>query len=157
MVNFDVVQDNLFVGSCPKTLEDIDVLSQAGISAVLNLQTDADFVVQGINWEDLLERYHQRSIHIERIQIVDFDETDFIDLLPEATQVVSNLIAQGHTVYVHCTAGSERSPGIVTSYLAWYQGMSMVEALGFVKASRKCTPYEEALATADALYRDKLS
>ncbi|NKB64939.1 MAG: hypothetical protein GKR95_23435 [Gammaproteobacteria bacterium] len=155
MVNFDQILDNLFVGSCPKTIEDIESLIQAGISAVLNLQTDADFVVQEIDWNVVLDGYRANSIHIDRLQIVDFDEEDFIQLLPEATGRVSELIENGHTVYVHCTAGSERSPGVVTSYLAWYQDMSMAQALAFVQARRKCTPYVVTLNKADKRYRNR--
>ena len=74
MVNFNKIRQNLFVGSCPKTPEDIDSLLAAGVTAILNLQTDADFLVQEINWQTLLKQYEEKGIHVERLQIVDFDE-----------------------------------------------------------------------------------
>ena len=160
MINFDQILENLFVGGCPRTDDDIELLQHSRISAVLNLQRDEDFVAQKINWNLLLSSYQKRGIQIQRLEIIDFDEEDFIQHLPEAMTILSDLISQGHTVYVHCTAGSERSPSVVTSYLAWYDkrdsgNMGLEKALAFVKARRRCSPYEDALKTAGQRYGHK--
>ena len=44
---------NLFVGSFPKSPEDIDRLRREGVTAVLNVQTDDDMAYWGVNWHRL--------------------------------------------------------------------------------------------------------
>ena len=42
MIDVSQILPNLFVGSFPKSTEDIDRLRREGITAVLNVQTDDD-------------------------------------------------------------------------------------------------------------------
>ena len=44
------ILSNLFVGSYPKTPDDIGQLKAAGITGVLNLQTQEDFAYHGVDW-----------------------------------------------------------------------------------------------------------
>ncbi len=57
----DVILPELLVGSCPRSRGDIDQLKRDyGVTAVLNLQTEADFQYLGIDWPDL-ESYYQAA------------------------------------------------------------------------------------------------
>ncbi len=56
----------------------------------------------------------------------------------------------GHTVYVHCSAGMNRSPSTVVAYLHWTQGMTLDEALDVVMQRRFCDPYMDAIRQATA-------
>jgi hypothetical protein len=50
----DEILPQLLVGCCPQDRVDIDLLKAShGITAVLSLQTDDDFVSWGIDWQDL--------------------------------------------------------------------------------------------------------
>jgi protein-tyrosine phosphatase len=145
MINFDRIHGNLFVGTCPSSEIDVRRLTQAGISAVVNLQSDQDFSVRSIDWPDLEQRYYQSGIMPYRIPMIDFDEADIERLLPQATRVLATALEAGHRVYLHCTAGRERSPTTAVAWLAWYGGMSLEQALKTVRDARKTNPYEGIL------------
>ena len=50
----------LYVGSCPTSVEDIDRLkADYRITAILNLQTDDDFDHCNLDWNSLEARYHE--------------------------------------------------------------------------------------------------
>ena len=51
----------------------------------------------------------------------------------------------GHTVYVHCNAGINRSPSTVVAYLHWIEGMGLDEALDYVISQRPCDPYRDVI------------
>ena len=152
--NFDKITDRIFVGSAPAVESDVMEMRDAGITTVLNLQTDEDFATHGIDWPGLTAAYQKHAIALSRVPMVDFDKQDLVARLPEATEVLDGLINKGETVYVHCTAGKERSPGTVACYLAWQRGMGLTDALTLVKTARDCQPFEDALAIADARYHE---
>ena len=152
MINFDKIVDSIFVGSCPATAVDVGRLKQAGITAVLNLQTDIDFTVIGINWSVMENAYESAAIAPYRVPIVDFDRDNLTRLLPAAAQTLNEMLLNQHRVYVHCTAGIERSPAVVVAYLAWHRNLGLEPALKLVKAARNCRPFEDALERADQLH-----
>jgi len=55
---------NLFVGSFPMSVEDIDRLRSKGITAVLNAQTDDDMVRWCVNWRRLELHYLETGVEI---------------------------------------------------------------------------------------------
>ena len=65
--------------------------------------------------------------------------------------LVDGLMKDGHTVYVHCNAGMNRSPSTVIAYLHWIEGQALEEAVRHVTRCRSCSPYVDAimLATED--------
>ncbi len=153
MINFDRIIDNIFVGSCPTTPVDVSRLQQAGITAVLNLQTDTDFRTLGIDWPTLEIAYEAAGISPWRFPIIDFDREDLVQLLPDAARSLDDMLGREHRVYVHCTAGMERSPAVVIAYLVWHRGSGLSTALKQVKAARRCRPFEDALQRADEQQR----
>ena len=53
-MEFAQVLRGLFVGSHPKTADDIETLQHGlGVTAVLNLQTDDDMAEVGLPWQSL--------------------------------------------------------------------------------------------------------
>ena len=125
----------------------------AGISAVLNLQTDSEFHLLGIDWPRLEQAYDAAGIAVWRQPITDFDRDDLVIRLPAAVRSLADMLDSGHRVYVHCTAGMERSPAVVIAYLAWHRGPDLASALAEVKAARRCKPFEDALQRADENWR----
>jgi atypical dual specificity phosphatase len=151
-MDFDQILPQLFVGSCPIDPADIDLLkSHFGITAVLNLQTEEDFTYWGINWQEVEAAYHRSGIELRRVPVQDFNREDLRQRLPACVQALDELLRSGHTVYLHCTGGVNRSPSTAVAYLHWVQGMGFDEAANYVKERRACDPCVEAirLATED--------
>ena len=153
MINFDKIVEDVFIGTCPANAVDVGRLKQAGITAVLNLQTDIDFGMLGIDWCVMESTYESAGIAPYRVPIVDFDRDDLTRSLPSAAQTLNDMLLKDHRVYVHCTAGVERSPAVVIAYLAWYKRWGLERSMELVKAARNCRPFEDALEQADKLHR----
>ena len=65
MINFDSIEDNIFLGSAPQSSVDAARLKQMRVTAVLSLQSDADFKSHRIDWKKLQSAYQYLSlIHI---------------------------------------------------------------------------------------------
>lgn len=151
-MDLDQILPQLFVGSCPSDPADIDSLkTDFGITAVLNLQTEDDFAYWGINWQGMEAAYRRLGIEIRRVPVEDFNREDLRQRLPACVQALDDLLRAGHTVYVHCSGGVNRSPSTVVAYLHWVQGMGFDEAVNYVMERRVCDPYVETiwLATQD--------
>ena len=151
MINFDSIEDNIFLGSAPQSSVDAARLKQMKVTAVLSLQSDADFKSHRIDWKKLQSAYQYNDITIERFAIIDFDENDLAEKLAEPVKALNTLLAVGHRVYVHCNAGICRAPATVLAYFRHYRGMSIEEGLDYLRQSRpRVHPYigavEKALA-----------
>jgi len=131
---------NLYVGSHPACKSEIDGLKDAGITAVLNVQTDDDFRYLGSDWSSQRAYYFAQRMEIRRVPIRDFDEDALRDELPRAVRELDRLLRAGHVVYVHCTAGANRSPTVVIAYLHWVRQRSLEEAEQFVQGRHPCMP-----------------
>ncbi|MCS6883853.1 MAG: dual specificity protein phosphatase family protein [Acidobacteriota bacterium] len=140
-IDFDRVTENIYVGSVPTNRADVKTLLSCGIDAVLNLQTDLDMRLYSIDWQQMLNYYAEAGIEVVRHPIRDFDPEDLRNNLRGAALALSELLNKGHRVYVHCTAGINRSPTVVIAYLHWYLGHSLDEATDVMKLSRFCEPY----------------
>ncbi len=56
--------------------------------------------------------------------------------LDEAAAAIDELLGQGDRVFVHCGAGTKRSPLAVAWYLHKYKGMSIDDAYTFIQTRR---------------------
>jgi len=151
-MDFNQILPQLFVGSCPFDPPDVDSLKKhLGITAVLNLQTEEDFAYWGVNWREMEAAYRRLGIEVRRVPVEDFNAEDLRQKLPACVLALDELLRSGHTVYLHCTGGVNRSPSTVVAYLHWIQVMGFDEAVKYVKERRACDPYLEAirLATED--------
>lgn len=142
------IRPYLYIGSAPRSGEDAGYLKQNwGITAVLSLQTDADLSVDGLRWEQVQGWYAAAGIVAERVPIEDFSSHALVARMEDAVEALRRLVSTGATVYLHCTAGINRSPTIAIAYLCRVQGLPVVQALAEVRAQRpRVLPYEEVLA-----------
>lgn len=149
-MNFDQILPKIYVGTCPMDGSDVDELGQAGVTAVLNLQTDEDFDCWGIRWEELDARYRQSKIEVRRVPVRDFDPEALRRGLPDCVRTLDELLHEdaGYTVYVHCSAGINRSPTTVIAYLHWVEHWDLDKAVAHVTRCRACDPYVEAIRLA---------
>lgn len=146
MINFSRIDENIFVGSSPATAIDVNRLATAKITAVISLQSDEDLKQRKIDWQKLVETYQQSNIVAKRFPIKDFSESDLAENLAEPVAFLKIFLDAGHRVYVHCNAGICRAPATVIGYLCLHKGMTIEQALEFLRSNRpQVNPYIGAL------------
>lgn len=141
------IRPYLYIGSAPRSGEDAGRLKQNwGITAVLSLQTDGDLSVDGLRWEQVQGWYAAAGMAAERVPIEDFSPRTLAERMDEAVEALRRLVSTGAIVYLHCTAGINRSPTIAIAYLCRVHGLPVDQALAEVRAQRpRVLPYEEVL------------
>jgi protein-tyrosine phosphatase len=142
----DCVVPGLFVGSDPRYEEDFAGLRSLGITAILSLQTEDDCRESGLEQER--RSASSAGIAFQNVPVTDFDRMELQRRLPECVSALDELIRAGHAVYLHCTAGVNRSPTIAAAYLHWVQGYPLEDALARVENARRCVPDGEAIRRA---------
>jgi len=148
-MDYTQVLDEVYVGSCPETHEEIGALKHhLGVTAVLNLQTDDDMERLGCDWPNLAAQYRREKIKVCRVPVRDFDADDLRKNLPKCVQVLGQLLRDEHTVYLHCTAGLGRSPSVVVAYMSWVQQCELDDAVQYVTRCRPSSPNVEAIRLA---------
>jgi protein-tyrosine phosphatase len=128
-------------------------LKSAGITAVLNLQTQDDFDYHSVCWSDVRAIYFAKHMDVRRVPIRDFDDNDLREKLPAAVSVLAELMDSGHTCYVHCNVGVNRSPSTVICFLHWMLGWTIDDAEMHVRRCRDCSPVMEVIRTASRDHR----
>jgi protein-tyrosine phosphatase len=151
-LNFNRITQQIFLGSCPATKDDVDRLKKAGVTMVINLQTDNDILRKQIDWDELTKHYDAAGIQYRHIPTVDYDELDLRKKIPLGLLWMDTYIQQGHVVYVHCNSGINRSPTLVCAYLH-LQGATLMSAVNHVLKCRPCWPDKVAIATGCRVYR----
>ena len=124
------------MGPYPRDPAQVLSLQRSGISAVLNVQSDIDFRDRAIHWESFWKFYVARGIHVVRYPIRDFDSADLCEKLPAAVDALDQLMTGGHSVYLHCTAGVNRSPTVAIAWLVTHRGFKLDAAHAHFMAIR---------------------
>lgn len=139
---------NLLVGPHPTTTDDIEELRvKAGITAVLNLQTDEDMRSRNIPWGLLGAHYNACGTQVCRVPVKD-EVPALREKLPECVRALDRLLSSRHVVYLHCSFGAGRSPTVAIAYLHRCCGWKLETALAYMKDRRSCTPSVEAIQQA---------
>ena len=136
MINFDRIEENIFIGSAPQSDVDVGRLVQMKVTTVVSLQSDQDLTGFRIDWKKLQSSYQYNNIAIHRFPIIDFDEIDLGNRLAEPIQALNQLLSVGHRVYLHCNAGICRAPATVLGYFCHYRSMSIEEGLKYIRSNR---------------------
>mmetsp|Transcript_15602 Transcript_15602/g.13334 ORF Transcript_15602/g.13334 Transcript_15602/m.13334 type:complete len:209 (-) Transcript_15602:453-1079(-) len=109
-LSYDTITSKIIVGSFPQTKRDVEQLKSLGVTAVLNLQSYEDFAKYSIQWNKLRKHYNANGIHPEHFSMSDMDITDMVNKTSEAAELLDKILKEHSKVYVHCTAGKNRSP-----------------------------------------------
>ncbi len=152
-ISYSQITSHLWVGSYPQAPEDVIHMKSVGVTAVLNLQTDEDLDARAVNWDLFWKFYVRNGLHVVRFPIRDFDPDALDSHLDGAVAALHDLMNAGRAVYLHCTAGMNRSPTVAIAWLHRHQGMSIDEATEHVKSRRSCFPYPEVLERWAAIRR----
>jgi protein-tyrosine phosphatase len=137
------VLPNLAVGPDPQVDEEFQELKARKITAILSLQTDEDRTHGGI--EDERTAAERVGLVFCSVPIEDFNRAQLQSSLPDSVAALERMLKQGHNVYVHCSAGVNRSPTVVAAYLHWCLGYELLQALIHLHACRRCLPDAEAI------------
>lgn len=136
-LNWNVVRHDRVVGGGPRTPSDLDALRvEPRVSAVLSVQHDECLAEHKIDYPRQVRYGRRLSLTMERGPLRDFDPADQRRGLPTAVRGLYGLLRQGHRVYVHCTAGINRSPLVVLTYLTLVEGMGLEEAMTLLLHAR---------------------
>jgi protein-tyrosine phosphatase len=150
MIDYNRIQPWLLVGAFLESTDEVKMLQrQEGVSAVLNLQTEEDLEEVSFFDEHPEALYGDSGVKVCRLPVRDFDEQHLQQRLPECVAALRRLIDQGHTVYLHCTAGVNRSPTVAIAYLHWCLGWDLDTAVKHVVKRRKCSPKVDAIIQAE--------
>ena len=140
-----VITDLLLVGEYPR-ISDIEWLKdEFRITAIQNLQDDEDLRINGINVVGLRETCRRHQIKLVRTPIRDGSSDDMAAMLGHALQHLADLIGSNERVYLHCNAGLNRAPTLAIAWLRANAGMSLNEAMTYVKKRRACGPFMTVL------------
>jgi protein-tyrosine phosphatase len=125
---------------------DAKQLRRMGITIVVSLQSDHDLEERHISLKKLVKALSDANIDLSRVPVRDFSKRDLALRLPKCVAEVEAALAPGWAkVYLHCTAGINRSPTVAAAYLVKSRGMSAREACEYVAAKRDCSPYLDVL------------
>lgn len=148
-MNFGCVLPNLFVGSSPVDDDDFRQLKALNITAILSLQTQDDDRAGAIENERVTAG--AIGMGFVNLGVTDFDRLELVQKLPDCVKAVEKLIAGGDSVYLHCTAGVNRSPTVAAAYLHWCLQWPLEQALEHIQDCRNCCPDEDVIQRATDL------
>lgn len=145
-ISYAQLLPELWVGSYPQSPEDILHLKSIGVNAVLSVQSDEDLASRAMNWELFWKFYMAQGFQVARVPITDFDRDDLLMRIDLAVGALDDLVRRGARVYLHCTAGLNRSPTIAVAWLARHRQMTLAQAYEHVTSRRQCAIYQDVLA-----------
>ena len=152
---FDWVPPNMFIGPYPSCAEDVDKMRSAGVTGVVNVQTETDITKRMVNMGIMRELYAKANIELRHVPIEDFDGTSLAARVKYAAHAVHELSerAKGEgrepKIYIHCTAGMGRAPATACIYLVHKCGYNLDHARNHVKHHRPIVaPNYEAMKQA---------
>ena len=159
-MNYTRILDDLIVGSCLQTEDDVDTLVGEGVSTVMCLQENSDMEYFSLDIDPVRARCSSLgTIDHVRHAFRDFDPYSLRRRLPGAVALCAqNAQKQSHgTIYVHCTAGLGRAPATALAYMWWFKGIPLDEAYDHLTSLRPCKPRVESIreAALDLLFNSE--
>jgi len=157
-MNYTRILPQLIVGSCLQTGEDAAWLREKEkVRGVLCLQQDSDMEYFSLDLNPVLRGCERVGITHVRCRVNDFDPHDLRLKLPSGVAALDKAMREcedGECVYVHCTAGLGRAPGVSIAYMYWVLGMPLMEAHRVLTSQRPCHPKLDAIrhATCDLIF-----
>ena len=147
-MNWTRILPDLYLGSCPQSLHDLDTREELGIGVVVNLQLDTDMIEHSLPWPELERHYQARRFTAIRVEMNDQEPWSVTQGLSDAVSALHEALNDGWAVYLHCTSGVNRAPTVAIAYLAAsHGGMDLGESTSYVTTRRACLPFVDAIET----------
>ena len=127
---FADILDELLIGAYPLDADDVAVLSRAQIDRVFNLVEDEEY--RPGEREAIEAAFQQAGIEEQRLKLTDFGGLPANEL-EDAVREVSRWLEDGHTIYLHCRAGWQRSAAVAAGVVALRDKLDIDEALAYVQ------------------------
>ncbi|KAJ4729224.1 phosphoglucan phosphatase LSF1, chloroplastic-like [Melia azedarach] len=147
-MRYSKITEQIYVGSCLQKEADVQTLSNAGITAILNFQSGVEAENWGIDFKSVNEACQKSNILMINYPIRDSDSFVMRKKLPFCVGLLLRLLKKNHRVFVTCTTGFDRSPASVIAYLHWMTDTSLHAAYNFVTGLHTCRPDRPAIAWA---------
>ncbi|KAL0717818.1 hypothetical protein Bca4012_067140 [Brassica carinata] len=147
-MRYSKITEQIYVGSCIQTEDDVENLSGAGITAILNFQGGTEAQNWGIDSQRINDACQKSEILMINYPIKDADSFDLRKKLPLCVGLLLRLLKKNHRVFVTCTTGFDRSSACVIAYLHWMTDTSLHAAYSFVTGLHACKPDRPAIAWA---------
>ncbi len=149
----EIIPARLLVGAYVRE-EDVRRLEKLGITSVVSLQTDDDLQFYGVSLLELAALYRDADIEFRRVPTPDFDREALQRNLPAAVSQVESAMADPRArLYLHCTAGVNRSPTTAAGYLIKSRGIPARESYEYLVSRRDCSPTLDILMGFEASLR----
>lgn len=150
-IHYSRILPNLYVGSCPRQLKHIRHLKQdLKVTAIFNLQTADDIRA---NFPDPLsstrspeavgQLYESAGLRYVWMPTEDMSDACRKLAVAQCALILSALLQNGHSVYVHCNAGVGRSVAAVSAYLCFSIGLDLRKVNFLVNAKRPVAYWDE--------------
>lgn len=147
-LNWNEIRPDVVVGSCPIEPGDLRrIRDEGGATAVFSVQSDLCLRHFGIDYAAHRAFGETLGLAMQRVPMRDFDVEHQQARLAPAVRGLAALLAAGHRVYAHCTAGLGRAPLVLVAYLTLIESLPEPEAFALVKQRRPgAVPSPQALA-----------
>jgi protein-tyrosine phosphatase len=130
---FAEIADGLIVGAYPLDAEDVQALTDAGVTCVFNLVEDEEY-------SDGARAAAEAALAAAGIAERRLSVVDYGGLLPgqleRSTAAVLEWLAAGERVYLHCRAGWQRSAAVAAGVVALRDGVGLDAALESIRARK---------------------
>lgn len=133
----DEVYPGIYIGE-ESAARDLKLLRKKGITHVLNAAKGKDRYHVDTN-QDFYKADKIKFLSIEATDIMNFKICNFFD---RTSEFITQGLASGGKVLVHCREGVSRSATLVLAYLMLKQGLSVQDAVRTVRSSREICPNE---------------
>jgi len=151
----EILPGRLWVGGYVREQE-VDQLKRMGITTAVSLQTDEDLLQYGVSPRELALAYENAGIELRHVPTPDFDRKALERNLAEAVAQVGDAMSNPLTkVYLHCTAGVNRSPTVAAGFLISSQGIPARAACMYMTSRRDCSPTLDILERYEVSLRSK--
>jgi atypical dual specificity phosphatase len=120
---WDVIDEHFSLGGA-LMFDDIERLQRQGIGAVMNLCAER---------QDDLDRLAEARMEYLWLPVIDICAPTFAQIF-HGMQWIERQLHAGRAIYIHCAAGIGRSATMLACWYIYARGMSVYEALRFLKA-----------------------